>query len=137
MRGESSTNKDLLAEEIHAVIPRKDKPLVKLNCAALPSELVESELFSHQKGEPPGLSRPSATLFEVANDGTLFLDEIGELSLDAQAKDLRATQEMELQRVGGEQTIIILDVRLICATHQPTKQLLTQVRFREDIRAPG
>ncbi|MCM0756754.1 sigma 54-interacting transcriptional regulator [Desulfovibrio aminophilus] len=132
LRGESGTGKELLAEEIHASSPRKDKPLVKLNCAALPSELVESELFGHQKGAFTGAFQTKRGLFEVANGGTLFLDEIGELSLDAQAKVLRAIQEKEIQRVGGEQAIMV-DVRLICATHQPLEQLLTQGKFREDL----
>ena len=132
LRGESGTGKELLAEAIHIGSPRKDKPLIKLNCAALPSELVESELFGHQKGAFTGAVQTKRGLFELAHNGTLFLDEIGELSLDAQAKVLRAIQEREIQRVGGEQTISV-DVRLICATHQPLEELLTQGRFREDL----
>ncbi len=131
LRGESGTGKELLAEAIHVGSPRKDKPLIKLNCAALPSELVESELFGHQKGAFTGAVQTKRGLFELAHNGTLFLDEIGELSLDAQAKVLRAIQEKEIQRVGGEQTLSV-DVRLICATHQPLEELLTQGRFRED-----
>jgi len=132
LRGESGTGKELLAEAIHSGSPRHDKPLIKLNCAALPSELVESELFGHQKGAFTGAVQTKRGLFEVAHNGTLFLDEIGELSLDAQAKVLRAIQEKEIQRVGGEQTLSV-DVRLICATHQPLEELLTQGRFREDL----
>jgi len=132
LRGESGTGKELLAEAIHVGSPRKDKPLIKLNCAALPSELVESELFGHQKGAFTGAVQTKRGLFELAHNGTLFLDEIGELSLDAQAKVLRAIQEKEIQRVGGEQTISV-DARLICATHQPLEELLTQGRFREDL----
>lgn len=132
LRGESGTGKELLAEAIHVGSPRKDKPLIKLNCAALPSELVESELFGHQKGAFTGAVQTKRGLFELAHNGTLFLDEIGELSLDAQAKVLRAIQEKEIQRVGGEQTLSV-DVRLICATHQPLEELLTQGRFREDL----
>ncbi len=132
LRGESGTGKELLAEAIHAGSPRHDKPLIKLNCAALPADLVESELFGHQKGAFTGAVQTKRGLFELANNGTLFLDEIGELSLDAQAKVLRAIQEKEIQRVGGEQTISV-DVRLICATHQPLEDLLTQGRFREDL----
>jgi Nif-specific regulatory protein len=132
LRGESGTGKELLAEAIHQGSPRHDKPLIKLNCAALPSELVESELFGHQKGAFTGAVQTKRGLFEVAHNGTLFLDEIGELSLDAQAKVLRAIQEKEIQRVGGEQTLSV-DVRLICATHQPLEELLTQGRFREDL----
>ncbi|MDP2849332.1 MAG: sigma 54-interacting transcriptional regulator [Humidesulfovibrio sp.] len=132
LRGESGTGKELLADAIHIGSPRADKPLIKLNCAALPSELVESELFGHQKGAFTGAVQTKRGLFELAHNGTLFLDEIGELSLDAQAKVLRAIQEKEIQRVGGEQTLSV-DVRLICATHQPLEELLTKGRFREDL----
>ena len=132
IRGESGTGKELLAEAIHAGSPRKDKPLVKLNCAALPSELVESELFGHEKGAFTGAVAAKKGLFELAHNGTLFLDEIGELSLDAQAKVLRAIQEKEIQRLGSEQTRRV-DVRLITATHQPLEDLLTDGRFREDL----
>ena len=132
LRGESGTGKELLAEAIQAGSPRSDKPLIKLNCAALPAELVESELFGYQKGAFTGAYQNKRGLFEVANSGTLFLDEIGELSLDAQAKVLRAIQEKEITRVGGELPIIV-DVRLICATHQPLEELLTSGRFREDL----
>ncbi len=132
LRGESGTGKELLAEFIHAASPRADKPLIRLNCAALPSELIESELFGHQKGAFTGAFQTKRGLFEVADQGTLFLDEIGELSLDAQAKVLRAIQEKEIQRVGSEQTITV-DARLICATHQPLEELLEQGLFREDL----
>ncbi len=132
LRGESGTGKELLAEAIHIASPRADKPLIKLNCAALPSELIESELFGHQKGAFTGAFQTKRGLFEVADQGTLFLDEIGELSLDAQAKVLRAIQEKEIQRVGSEQTITV-DVRLICATHQPLEELLEKGLFREDL----
>ena len=132
LRGESGTGKELLAEAIHVGSPRAAKPLIKLNCAALPSELIESELFGHQKGAFTGAFQTKRGLFEVADQGTLFLDEIGELSLDAQAKVLRAIQEKEIQRVGSEQTITV-DVRLICATHQPLEELLEKSKFREDL----
>ncbi|BDQ38938.1 hypothetical protein SYK_32980 [Pseudodesulfovibrio nedwellii] len=132
LRGESGTGKELLADAIHKASPRADKPLIKLNCAALPSELIESELFGHQKGAFTGAFQTKRGLFEVADQGTLFLDEIGELSLDAQAKVLRAIQEKEIQRVGSEQTITV-DVRLICATHQPLEELLEKGLFREDL----
>ncbi len=132
LRGESGTGKELLAEAIHQASPRKDQPLIKLNCAALPSELVESELFGHQKGAFTGAIQTKKGLFEVAHGGTLFLDEIGELSLDAQAKVLRAIQEKEIQRVGSERPILV-DVRLICATHRPLEELLEQSLFREDL----
>ena len=132
LRGESGTGKELLAEAIHQSSPRADKPLIKLNCAALPSELIESELFGHQKGAFTGAFQTKRGLFEVADQGTLFLDEIGELSMDAQAKVLRAIQEKEIQRVGSEQSITV-DVRLICATHQPLEELLEKGKFREDL----
>ncbi len=132
LRGESGTGKELLAESIHAASPRKDMPLIKLNCAALPSELVESELFGHQKGAFTGAVQSKKGLFELAHRGSLFLDEIGELSLNAQAKVLRAIQEQEIQRLGSEQTVTV-DVRLICATHQPLEELVEKGQFREDL----
>ncbi len=132
LRGESGTGKELLADAIHSTSPRADKPLIKLNCAALPAELVESELFGYQKGAFTGAYQNKRGLFEVANQGTLFLDEIGELSLDAQAKVLRAIQEKEITRVGGEKPIVV-DVRLITATHRPLEELLKSGKFREDL----
>ncbi|EGJ48408.1 sigma 54-interacting transcriptional regulator [Desulfocurvibacter africanus] len=132
LRGESGTGKELLAEAIHAGSPRKDRPLIKLNCAALPSELIESELFGHEKGAFTGAVAIKKGLFELGHKGSLFLDEIGELSLEAQAKVLRAIQEKEIQRLGSEQTLSV-DVRLITATHQPLEELLTEGRFREDL----
>jgi len=132
LRGESGTGKELFAEAIHVASPRSEMSLVKLNCAALPSELVESELFGHQKGAFTGAVQTKKGLFELANRGTLFLDEIGELSLNAQAKVLRAIQEQEIQRLGSEQTVTV-DVRLICATHQPLEELVEKGHFREDL----
>ena len=130
LRGESGTGKELLAEAIHSTSPRKGKPLVKLNCAALPADLVESELFGHMKGAFTGAVQNKKGLFEVADGGTLFLDEIGELSLEAQAKVLRAIQQKEIQRLGSEQTVTV-DTRLVTATHRPLESLLEQGRFRE------
>jgi len=132
LRGESGTGKELFAEAIHSVSPRKNKPLIKLNCAALPADLVESELFGHQKGAFTGAVANKKGMFELADGGTLFLDEIGELSLDAQAKVLRATQEKEIQRLGSEQ-VIKVDVRLICATNRPLEAMLEEGTFREDL----
>lgn len=132
LRGESGTGKELLAEAIHQASPRRDMPLIKLNCAALPSELVESELFGYQKGAFTGAIQTKKGLFELAHKGTLFLDEVGELSPSAQAKVLRAIQEQEIQRLGSEQTILV-DVRLICATHQPLEELVEKGLFREDL----
>jgi Nif-specific regulatory protein len=132
LRGESGTGKELLAEAIHQASPRRDMPLIKLNCAALPSDLVESELFGYQKGAFTGAVQNKKGLFELAHKGTLFLDEIGELSASAQAKVLRAIQEQEIQRLGSEQTISV-DVRLICATHQHLEELVESGSFREDL----
>ncbi|MDY7000620.1 MAG: sigma 54-interacting transcriptional regulator, partial [Thermodesulfobacteriota bacterium] len=132
LRGESGTGKELLADAIHAVSPRKDKPFIKLNCAALPSELVESELFGHRKGAFTGAVRDKKGLFELADGGTLFLDEIGELGFEAQAKVLRAVQEKEIQGLGGGR-VVKVDVRLICATNRALENLLKQGRFREDL----
>ena len=132
LRGESGTGKELLAEAIHQASPRRDNPLIKLNCAALPSELVESELFGYQKGAFTGAVQDKKGLFELANNGTLFLDEVGELSPTAQAKVLRAIQEQEIQRLGSEKTLSV-DVRLICATHRPLEELVEKSEFREDL----
>lgn len=132
LRGESGTGKELLAEAIHGVSPRKTKPLIKLNCAALPAELVESELFGHMKGAFTGAVSNKKGLFELADGGTLFLDEIGELSLEAQAKVLRAIQEREIQRIGSEQTIRV-DARLITATNRPLEKMLEEGTLREDL----
>ncbi|MCK9240112.1 sigma 54-interacting transcriptional regulator [Desulfocurvus sp.] len=132
LRGESGTGKELLAEAIHSVSPRTGKPLIKLNCAALPADLVESELFGHQKGAFTGAVANKKGMFELAHGGTLFLDEIGELSLDAQAKVLRAVQEREIQRLGSEQ-VLHVDVRLVCATNRSLEKMLAEGTFREDL----
>lgn len=132
LRGESGTGKELLAEATHQASPRREQPLIKLNCAALPSELVESELFGYQKGAFTGAVQDKKGLFELAHKGTLFLDEVGELSPTAQAKVLRAIQEQEIQRLGSEKTVTV-DVRLICATHQPLEELVEKGAFREDL----
>jgi Nif-specific regulatory protein len=132
LRGESGTGKELLAEAIHNASSRRAKPLVRLNCAALPSELLESELFGHERGAFTGAVGSKKGRFELAHTGTLFLDEIGELSAEAQAKLLRALQEGEIQRLGSEKSIKV-DVRIICATHQPLENLIQSGRFREDL----
>lgn len=132
LRGESGTGKELLAEAIHTASPRAGQPLIRLNCAALPAELVESELFGHERGAFTGAVQSKKGRFELAHQGTLFLDEIGELSLDAQAKVLRAIQEKEIQRLGSEQTIIV-DTRLVCATNRPLEDLIAAGQFREDL----
>jgi Nif-specific regulatory protein len=132
IRGESGTGKELLAEAIHSSSPRAKEPFIKLNSAALPSELLESELFGHERGAFTGAIQAKKGRFELAHRGTLFLDEIGELSVDAQAKLLRAIQEGEVQRLGSEKTVKV-DVRLICATHQLLEKLIQEGRFREDL----
>ncbi|WP_456324510.1 sigma 54-interacting transcriptional regulator [Desulfonauticus submarinus] len=132
LRGESGTGKELIAEAIHKRSKVKDGPLIKLNCAALPADLIESELFGHEKGAFTGAIHTKKGKFELAHKGTLFLDEIAELSLEAQAKLLRAIQEGEIQRVGGEK-VIQVDVRIVCATHQPLEKLIQEKKFREDL----
>lgn len=132
LRGESGTGKELIAEAIHNLSAVNKGPLIKVNCAALPSELIESELFGHEKGAFTGAYQSKKGKFELADKGTLFLDEIGELSLDAQAKLLRVIQEGEIQRVGGEKNIKV-DVRIICATHRPLENLIKTGKFREDL----
>lgn len=130
--GETGTGKELIARAIHNRSRRKDKTLVKLNCATIPENLAESELFGHEKGSFNGAIARKLGRFELANGGTLFLDEIGELSLDIQAKLLRVLQEGEFERVGGIQTICC-DVRVIAATHRDLVQFSQQGKFRADL----
>src|SRR5690606_8295124 len=115
--GETGTGKELIARAVHSASHRSDKALIKLNCAALPDGLVESELFGHEKGAFSGAIQRRIGRFELANGGTIFLDEVGELTLDVQAKLLRVLQEREFERVGGSQTIKT-DVRIIAATNR-------------------
>jgi len=131
--GESGTGKEVLARYIHYNSPRKTKPLVTVNCSALPKDLVESELFGYEKGAFTGASASGKQgKFELAHMGTLFLDEIGDLQIEAQAKILRFLQERELQRVGGTDTKH-LDVRIIAATNQNLEQRVKTGEFREDL----
>ncbi len=131
--GESGTGKEFLAKYVHYSSPRQSKPLVTVNCSALPRELVESELFGYEKGAFTGASTTGKRgRFELAQEGTLFLDEIGDLQADAQAKILRFLQERELQRVGGTKTLR-LDVRIIAATNQDLESFIRQGQFREDL----
>ncbi len=130
--GESGTGKELLARAIHENSARKDKPLIRVNCAAIPHELFESEFFGHIKGAFTGAMRDRIGRFELANGGTLFLDEVGEIPLDLQSKLLRVLQEGELERVGEEKTRAV-DVRVIAATNRDLKTESQHNRFREDL----
>lgn len=130
--GESGTGKELLARYIHNASPRRRERFVPLNCAAISPHLVESELFGHEKGSFTGAIQKSLGKFEYADKGTLFLDEIGDLSLEAQAKLLRALQEKRIQRVGGNEEIPV-DVRFICATNQSLSEKVKKGKFREDL----
>jgi PAS domain S-box-containing protein len=130
--GETGVGKELIARAIHGRSRRREKPLVKVNCAALPAELIESELFGHEKGAFTGAIERRIGRFELGNNGTLFLDEVGELSLPAQAKLLRVLQEGELERVGGT-TSIKVDVRLIAATNRDLAKMIEEKTFRNDL----
>jgi len=130
--GETGTGKELIARAIHNASPRKDKLMVKVNCAALPANLIESELFGHERGAFTGAIDKRIGKFELGNGSTLFLDEIGELPLEAQAKLLRVIQERELERLGGKQ-IIKIDVRLIAATNRNLEEEVKTGRFRADL----
>ena len=130
--GDSGTGKELIAKSIHHNSPRKDQPLVIVNCAALTESLLESELFGHEKGAFTGADRRREGRFRQADKGTIFLDEIGETSATMQAKLLRVIQEREIQRVGGEETLKV-DVRIIAATNRDLKQDVAEGRFREDL----
>jgi transcriptional regulator with GAF, ATPase, and Fis domain len=130
--GESGTGKELVARELHRRSRRADKPFIKVNCAAVPRELYESEFFGHAKGSFTGALRDRTGRFELADGGTLFLDEIGEIPLDLQAKLLRVLQEGELERVGDERTRRV-DVRVISATNRKLREESDAGRFRQDL----
>ena len=130
--GENGTGKELVARAIHALSPRARGPFVEVNCAAIPSELIESELFGHMKGSFTGAFADRAGKFELADDGTLFLDEIGDMSLSAQAKALRALEEGVISRVGSGRTVPV-DVRVVAATNKDLTAEIAAGRFREDL----
>lgn len=130
--GQSGTGKDVIASCIHYLSNRREHPLVPINCGAIPSELMESELFGHEKGAFTGASTKRPGRFEMANTGTLFLDEIGDMPLPMQVKLLRVIQERTIERVGGN-TSIKVDVRLIAATHKNLEELIQRNEFRDDL----
>jgi transcriptional regulator with GAF, ATPase, and Fis domain len=132
IEGETGTGKELFARAIHNLSPRKQRVLVRVNCAALPASLIESELFGHEKGSFTGATERRSGKFELADGGTIFLDEIGELPLELQAKLLRVLQERELERIGGRQ-VIPIDVRVITATNRNLEKEVAAGRFREDL----
>ncbi len=132
LEGETGTGKDLIASAIHFQSTRKSGPFITLNCGAIPKELIESELFGHEKGAFTGAIEQKLGKFELADGGSLFLDEIGELSLDLQVKLLRALQNREIERVGSTEKVKI-DVRIIAATHRDLKALVAENQFRADL----
>jgi formate hydrogenlyase transcriptional activator len=132
IRGETGTGKELIARAVHDLSPRKDRTLVKLNCAAIPTGLLESELFGHEKGAFTGAICQRIGRFELAHKGTLFLDEVGDIPLELQSKLLRVLQEHEFERLGGTKTIRV-DVRLVAATHRDLAEMIAEGRFRSDL----
>jgi DNA-binding NtrC family response regulator len=130
--GPNGTGKELVAHQLHEKSERSNAPIIEVNCAAIPSELIESELFGHVKGAFTSAVKDRAGKFEAANNGTIFLDEIGDMSLSAQAKVLRALQENLIQRVGADKDIKV-DVRVIAATNKDLKKEIAEGRFREDL----
>ena len=130
--GENGTGKELVAHWLHQKSERSKSPMIEVNCAAIPSELIESELFGHVKGSFTGANKDRAGKFEAATGGTIFLDEIGDMSLSAQAKVLRALQESKVSRVGSDKDIKV-DVRVIAATNKNLKREIAKGRFREDL----
>ncbi len=132
IQGESGVGKEIVAREIHQGSPRRDKPFIKVNCAALPSELLESELFGYERGAFTGAVRLKQGKFELANYGTLFLDEIGDMAPALQAKLLHVLQDSEYSRLGGKKNVIV-DVRILAATNQNLEEAMKEGRFRDDL----
>ena len=132
IQGETGTGKELVAQAIHNLSPRRNAPLVKLNCAAIPAGLLESELFGHERGAFTGALTQRIGRFEMANGGTLFLDEIGDMALDLQVKLLRVLQEQEFERLGSTRTTRV-NVRLVAATHRDLSQMVDNKEFRADL----
>ena len=130
--GETGTGKELIANAIHSMSPRKDGPFIKVNCGAIPESLIDSELFGHEKGAFTGAVTERRGRFERSSGGTIFLDEIGELPLQAQVRLLRVLQSREIERVGGNKTISV-DIRVIVATHRNLENMVSEHRFREDL----
>jgi len=130
--GENGVGKELVARAIHALSARREGPFVEVNCAAIPEELIESELFGHEKGAFTGALARRKGKFELANGGTFFLDEIGDMSLKTQSKVLRVLEEQAFERVGGKETLKV-DVRVIAASNQDIQELIKQGRFRDDL----
>ena len=132
LQGETGTGKELFARAVHEQSPRRGNPFVKINCAAIPSALLESELFGHTKGAFTGALTQTMGRFQLAHQGTLFLDEIGDLPLELQPKLLRVLQEREFERLGSSQTIRV-DVRVVAATNQDLRQMVNERRYRADL----
>jgi two-component system NtrC family response regulator len=132
LQGESGTGKEVLARALHQMSPRSPKKFVAINCAAIPENLLESELFGYEKGAFTGANKQTRGKIEFAEGGTFFLDEVGDLPLPLQAKMLRFLQERVVERIGGREEIPV-DVRIVCATHQDLKKLIEEGRFREDL----
>jgi len=132
LHGETGTGKELIARAIHNLSSRRDRPYVRMNCAAIPSGLLESELFGHERGAFTGALMQRKGRFELADRGTLFLDEIGDISLELQPKLLRAVQEQEFERLGSTRTIQV-NVRMIAATHRDLRAMIQEDKFREDL----
>ena len=132
LHGETGTGKELIARAIHNLSSRRERAYVRMNCAAIPSGLLESELFGHEKGAFTGALIQRKGRFEVADGGSLFLDEIGDISLELQPKLLRAVQEQEFERLGSSRTIQV-NVRIIAATHRDLRAMIRDEKFREDL----